>query len=291
MRLATFVLCFATLSFGLSKGTFTSYTTTWNGFTRTYAVYVPNSVAANPALVLVLHPTKPGLTPPAYFASVPWKSIADLNGFIVTWPISTYNTRAQSWFWDALILDFAFPVLPDDAGFLRRLIIDLEAQYPINPGQVFVTGFSSGAFMTHALGAQSADLIAAINPVAGQVYAEKWGMIATMPPPSRPVSVLDVHGDADPNVPYCGGKRGLWGERLNLASLDETVGYWINADICSDSVPQFCSNGQPTTAPGLAAISCANNTEVDFIRRVGGGHAYPPDIEATAWQFFASHGR
>ena len=111
-------------------------------------------------------------------------------------------------------MDYSFPVYPDDAGYVRWIITSVATQYSADPKRLFVTGFSSGAFMTHRMGAEASDLIAAIAPVSGQVEGEPSGGTGVLPfPILSPISVLDFQGDADPTVPYCGGSKTLWGEK------------------------------------------------------------------------------
>jgi polyhydroxybutyrate depolymerase len=75
----------------------------------------------------------------------------------------------------------------------------LTAQYGIPRGRVFATGLSAGGFMATRLGCQRADVVSAIAPVAGTLAS---GYPCA---PSQPVSVLEVHGNADPVVPFNGG--------------------------------------------------------------------------------------
>jgi len=264
---------------GGSSGTLSTYTTTWNGLTRTYGVYVPNKLPANPPLVFVLHPTVPNSTPstpPPYFNDGPWEKSAVQNQFIVVFPLSTFNTRASSWYWDSFFLDFSFPVLPDDAGFLRSLVQNLTLQYNADPTRIFFTGMSSGAFMTHMMGATSSDLIAAVVAVEGQIEAEPPNATFVLPTLVAPVSVLDLQGDADTTVPYCGGPKTLWNEKLVIASLDQTADYWLESNGCNtEGLPQLCTNGMPTPdVQGLDVAGCNGGTEVEVVRRDGVGHVY-----------------
>ena len=84
-------------------------------------------------------------------------------------------------------------------GFLVALADRLTDDYGIEPGNVFATGLSAGAFMATRLACQRADVVAAIAPVAGSLGS-------AFPAPRRaPVSVFATHGVADQVVPYAGG--------------------------------------------------------------------------------------
>jgi len=275
------------------KGTFTTYTTTWNGFQRIYAVYVPPKLAANPAMVMCLHQTVPGPqnNPPTVLCAqgLGWNQYSDMFGFLLVTPVSTWKSggAAGGWFfWQAYNTNSYFPIPPDDSGFLRNLIQTLSPQYNVNPARVFVTGFSSGAMMSHRMGIDSADLVAAIAPVSGAV----WVGTSTLPSAAMPVSVLEYHGDADPLVKYCGGTLFTWNEAVPTPAMDADVNYWLAQDGMSANSTPLCSSGTPT--PNLYSLDFkSGNVEVEFLRELGVAHTYHTSLDAAIWAFFAGHGR
>jgi poly(3-hydroxybutyrate) depolymerase len=93
----------------------------------------------------------------------------------------------------------------DDVGFIESLIDYISGQYPIDPGRVYVVGYSNGGMMANRLGAMLAHRLAAIVDVAGAVSAP--GVL--LPVPSERLSVLMVHGVLDEVVPYGGDQRYL----------------------------------------------------------------------------------
>jgi len=81
----------------------------------------------------------------------------------------------------------------DDIAFVRALILNLDRSLPIDPKAIYATGISNGGFFSNRLACDLSDKIAAIASVA-----------ATMPEtllpvcnPSRPISVMYVHGKND----------------------------------------------------------------------------------------------
>lgn len=288
--LISFLLVAASLS--AQTGALTEYTTTWNNLTRTYWVYVPLKTPTNPALLFILHPTVFNVTSPALFQLKPFEKLSDEKGFIAVWPIATYNAHSKFWYWDAYFTNSSFPVPPDDSGFIGSLINSLSGQYAVNPNEVFVTGFSSGAIMAHRLGIDFSSQIAAIASAEGQVDVVPLKGTYTLPATTTPVSVLALNGDADPTVPYCGGDYPLWGMKWDIASLDQTTTYWRSANGCTDSVPQLCTNGQPTPGvDGLDAVSCNGGVEVKAVREIGVTHQWPAGTQNTVWEFFSTHPR
>jgi len=89
----------------------------------------------------------------------------------------------------------------DDIAFVRALILNLDSSLPIDPKAIYATGISNGGFFSNRLACDLSDKIAAIASVA-----------ATMPEtllpvcnPSRPISVMYVHGKNDRIVHIEGG--------------------------------------------------------------------------------------
>src|SRR5271166_1898605 len=145
----------AAISQSIENGTTIETTMLWDGITRYYQVYVPAVLPANPPLLVMLHgthydvpPNNPGTE------NWSWQSVANQYEFIEVQPASTYNANSGQWNWNAYYLDAAFTTAeigtctsppatscPDDAGFLRQLIVNLTSQYHVNPNMVYVTGF------------------------------------------------------------------------------------------------------------------------------------------------------
>lgn len=231
---------------------------TFGGLQRTYLVHAP----AAPANGLVINLHGAGMTGQQQAALTDYNAVADRYGFVVAYPDGIDTTWA----------DGRGASLPDrqgvdDVGFLSALIERLSHDYGVPAGHVFVTGMSAGAFMANRLVCQRADLVSAIAPVAGTLGA-------AMPcSPSRPVSVMAVHGTADPVVPYGGGTMNGRGGPSDIVSAPALAERWREMDRCpgplvNDPVPS--GEVQEMTATG-----CADNTEVTLVSINGGGHTWP----------------
>ena len=145
------------------SGAVVDSTMVWNGITRYYEVYLPPHLPANPPMVFMLHGTSHEVPPANPSTDMwGWQSVSNKHGFILVKPASTYNPQSGQWNWDAYTMDAAFQSPPDDSGFLRNLIVTLTGRYNVNPNQVYVAGFSSGAQMAHRVGVEISDLVAAI---------------------------------------------------------------------------------------------------------------------------------
>jgi polyhydroxybutyrate depolymerase len=221
----------------------------FGGLARTYSLHVPAAVDHPAGLVVNLHGA--GVTGADQERATNYDAVADAYGFMVVYP----DGIDFSW------ADGRGPSQPDrqgidDVGFITALAGKLVADYGIDPGHVFATGMSAGAFMVNRLACERADVFAAIAPVAGTLGVN---MGCT---PSRPVAVLEMHGTADPVVPFNGGPMVGRGGPSVIVSAPEMVARWRQA-----------------------------GGDVVFNQVDGGGHAWPAGASEASAQFFASHSR
>ena len=126
---------------------------------------------------------------------------AATRGLYVLLPNGTAEASGKQ-FWDATTACCNFTGTGvDDVGYLRGLIDEAVAKRPIDPKRVYVLGHSNGGFMAYRLACEIADKVTAIAVLAGSDLPR-----AGQCTPSRPVSVLHLHGTADPLVAYAGGR-------------------------------------------------------------------------------------
>jgi polyhydroxybutyrate depolymerase len=155
-----------------------------------------------------------------------------------------------------------------DVSFIDHLIDEVIAKYQANPNCIFVTGESNGAILTHRLGIELSDKIAAIAPVAGGLFGDEAK-------PANPVSAIIINGAQDENVPPGGGPPGgpfadQWGGTpLKPAAFQGT--FWAAADGC-DPVPEVTqtANGAVT----MEQFKCPPGYDVVSVVH-GGGHGWP----------------
>lgn len=306
----------------VNTSTFIDSTMTWDGVTRYYEVYLPAILPANPPLLLMLHGTKTIATfdPQAVISqNWGWTSVADQYGFILVKPASTWDPNSGQWNWNAYFMDSAFAPgeagtcteppatgCPDDAGFLRQLIVNLTAQYNVNPNAVYVAGMSSGAQMAERVGVEISDLVAAIGPASGQLVGQvnPPGGIPGLPGNAlAPVAVQEWHGTLDHNLWPCNYGTTLYsGVTFTLDTVDDTFNYWVQQNGCTtlQTTQPLCLGGEPNNendapTPGMPgdtgniATGCTNNTEVQFIWEPDVGHSWEPQSDTARWLFFAAN--
>jgi polyhydroxybutyrate depolymerase len=263
------------------------------GVKRTYLLYVPDSVAnGKPApLVLVFHGGGGhARTMPDYTR---FDRLADQAAFIVAYPES-FNTRWN----DTRGLSPA-----DDVGYIRALIAELQRTHKIDARRVYATGISNGGFFSQRLACDLTDKIAAVASVA-----------ATMPEPlvpvckpSRPISVMFIHGTDDPLVLIDGGPVARnHGRSVSLAEASSFWRKWDQTESkpATEELPDRAHDG--TTVHRDAYEGGKQGTEVVVYTIAGGGHTWPGgpqylpkfvvgkasrnlDGTRAIWEFFWKH--
>jgi poly(3-hydroxybutyrate) depolymerase len=307
-------------SSGCGTGTFIDSSMTWDNIERYYEVYLPANLPATPPMVLMLHGTRTTISTgsdptPVISLNWGWQPVADENCFILVKPASTYDPTSHQWNWNAYFIDAAFPYAqgcgatdcPDDSGFLRKLITNLAAQYNVNPHQVYVAGFSSGAQMAERVGVEISDLVAAIVPASGQMEGQQAAPPPVLAPPAAlaPVSVQEWAGTLDENLWPCNyGATKYSGVTFYLDTVDDTFNYWTGskANACAmfQTTQPLCLNGEPNNAndaptpnmtglTGNIATGCTNDVEVQFIWEPDVAHSFQQQYDTVRWQFFAAH--
>lgn len=232
----------------------------FGGLQRSYLLHVPPGLQQPAGLVINLHGA--GMNGPEQAGLTGYNAVADRYGFVVAYPDGI----------DASWADGRGASVPDrqgvdDVGFLSALIERLSRDFGIPPGRAFVTGMSAGAFMANRLVCDRADLVAAVVPVAGTLGA---GLPCA---PSRPVSVMAVHGTADPVVPFNGGPMVGRGGASDILSAPALAERWRTMNRCPGPlIDNPTANGE---IDEMTAAGCAAGTEVVLVRINGGGHTWP----------------
>jgi polyhydroxybutyrate depolymerase len=240
------------------------------GQERNYYVLRPTNRKERLPLVLALH----GYTQPPQGLEFESKldDEAAAAGFVVVYPEGIGRSwNASDSGGDAHLQNV------DDVGFIRQLIDLMVSTAQIDPKRVFVTGISSGGEMSHRLACELSDRVAAVASVSGDL-----GIAACNP--ARPVSVLEIHGTADPFVPIEGDPS------QNLPPTMSTMRRWAQIDGCaSDSTVNESGITKTTTWGG-----CRSGTTVVLVAITGADHTFwlehnpgQPDINKLIWDFFS----
>ena len=193
-------------------------------------------------------------------AAAPWDEAVNADRFIAVFPQGTLNS------WNA------GPCCPpsnligtDDLSFLDQVVAEVKKRPDVDPDRLYLTGFSNGGIMTYAEICARPDLFKKAAPMAGTNL--------TGCAPKKPISLLHMHGNPDPVVPYDG--QFVLSQLIVSAKfppVPQSVAAWAAADGCGTD-PKIT---KPTSGVERRLWSdCRDGTEVELLTYPGNGHSWP----------------
>ncbi len=268
---------------------------------REYVLHVPETLDPEvpTSLVIALHQFSD--TGRRMQALTGFDAIADREGFIVAYPdgiLVSWNSDIDG---NTGGIKFV-----DDEKFILELVERLQERYNVDPDRIYLTGASNGGMMTQLMGCRHSDVFAAIAPVMGSL--EKVNAYGCEP--RAPVSVLLIHGTADPIVPYEGGLQEGPRSPFYLSAL-KNAEHWAGYGGCSgDPVVSIVPPVDGETGEILlnTYTPCETGIGVALCTVTGGGHTWPGSAEnydealvgptsyalnasEYIWAFFKAHPR
>jgi poly(hydroxyalkanoate) depolymerase family esterase len=252
--------------------------------------YVPPSVAARPAVVVVLHfCTGSG---PTMFTNTQFANLADQFGYIAIYPSAT---RSGACFDVNSSQSLTHNGGSDPVGIVS-MVRFVEQHNTADPNRVFATGLSSGAMMTNVLLGSYPDVFRAGSAYAGVPFAcfagptswntacangqltrtpQQWGNLARAAFPgfggARPRMQL-WHGTADAT--------------LSFHDFGEEIKQWTNV-LGVSQTPTTTDHPQPTWTHTTYARSGA--VVVEATSEQGVTHNIPIQASATIHFFGIDH--
>lgn len=231
---------------------------------RPTPVYVPGSYDPGTPAPLVISLHGYGLTPDSHERLIPLKPFADFRGFIYVTPRGGSSPGGGT-FWNAIpqCCDVT-GTRRNDSLYLRRLIESIQGRLNIDPRRIHLLGHSNGGMMSYRVACEHAGLIASIASLAGATFGDPDDCR-----PSEPVSVLQIHGTADPVVTYAGGA---------FVSAMGNVETWALYNQCGESREDPDKTLDLDLAvPGVdtkitRATQCPRGVGVELWTILGGGH-------------------
>ncbi len=239
-------------------------------------LHVPQRARLPMALVIAFHGARGN--GPGFAQYTGFSHTADRHGFAVLYP----TAGSAGHFWS---LNHA--MAPDDVGRIQALLPQAEQAACADSQRIFATGVSNGGGFAARVGCELAGTIAAVAPVAGGYRALDHC------PPGRRASLLEIHGTADPVVPYNGRGPAREGDAQDFV-LD-----WAESDGCSADSDE---TNPRRLVHWLRHQACPAGLAVEHIRLDGTDHGWPgaaPPFprrnpsgfraNEAVWRFFAAH--
>lgn len=258
-----------------AAGASNTYTIQVGGFARSFIVNVPNPLPKGP-MPLVLMYNGAGGTAAGLPGQTNLPKIADQHGILTaylqgydnTWNENAGNTPAHA-------------AGVNDVSFTHDALAYIESHYSVNRSEIAAAGISNGALLVEDLGCKLAGELDLIMPVEGELPVS----VSATCKPSRPVSLLEVHGTADSAIPYRGGRFYGVGGGTTVLSAPENLARWASLDRCKTRAK---STRPATNEVTTAYRNCAQSMRVELVTVNGGTHTWPPNFGQLVWSGLSS---
>jgi polyhydroxybutyrate depolymerase len=276
-----------------------------DGRDRTYHLYVPPTLPAGQAvpLLVAMHGGTGWAT--QFEAQSGFDGLAQANDFIVAYPDGiTLPNLGHGEVWNVghccgAASQDAENV--DDVGFISTMIDQIEASHDIDKSRVYAAGHSNGAMMGIRLGCELSDKIVAVGVQSGTLELDQCQ-------PSQKVSLLEIHGTADKNVPIDGGKGTAGISQADFRPPKNAIDAYVKANDCPADPTTAVDPSNPDVTTDTWS-PCAAGTEVQWMKVAGAPHAWMGhpadpgvaerggvpyqklDSSLVIWTFLAAHPR
>ncbi|WP_025739769.1 T9SS type A sorting domain-containing protein [Aquimarina pacifica] len=242
----------------------------FDGRTREYRLYVPQSYNPNNPVPLILNYHGFTNTIDIQYNQSNFQQLAEDNQFIFATPQGLGSSAGWA-------INNSFGGSEDDLGFSNALIDKIQEDYNINEKRIYATGFSNGGYFSYRLACELSSRIAAIASVAGSMTAS-W-IDNGQCQPVHPTPILQITGTSDGVIPISGGFLGK--------SIQDVMEYWSDYNN-GDSSPDVISLGSGSTRS--IWDNGDNGVTVEFISVGGKGHSWIGGNVSTSqeiWDFFS----
>jgi len=180
-----------------------------------FKVYLPSGFTGAPLpLVVMLHGGTQGTDD--FAAGTRMNAMAEREGFLVVYP--EQSTRANSMkYWNWFEGDNQRRG-GGEAAVIAGITADVMRQYSVDPGRVYVAGFSAGGAMAAVMAATYPDVYAAAGVHSGLAYggahdvasaftAMRQGPARDVRLSGAAIPLIVFHGDRDQTVDHVNGDR------------------------------------------------------------------------------------
>jgi polyhydroxybutyrate depolymerase len=243
------------------------------GKSRSYILHVPSGLSAGKPLAVVFDLHGASGSGSSQQGQSGWGATADREKFLMVYPdgIDGY------WNVDDTCCGTAGKQKIDDVGFIKAIIVELNKDLCIDAKRIYVTGWSNGGGLTHRMGCDAADVIAAIAPIATDLRTQPCK-------PSRPISLMEVRGMADSLEPYEGGVVGPAGGQYTDVGAKASQKLWADMNQCTGTtttIDKYCDS----------YTACKDGVETNLCSLPGVDHSPYGNslgfsVPDTAWKMF-----
>jgi len=240
---------------------------------RTFVLHVPAAYDGKAPAPLVLDFHGIGSSGASEASLSPYPAMTDPEGVLMAFPDGFKGPVGTAWnVGPCCVADV------DDVAFARAVVAYVQKVGCVDRARVYAVGVLTGGGMAHYLACRAADVFAAVAPAAFDLLQDNVNSCA----PSRPITVVNFRGTADPRVPYAGGASSLVpGMGITFLGAQASFAKWAQIDGCTGSPSKEDSNGCSTYA------SCQGGVEVVLCTKDGGRD--DPGDATLGWPVLKRH--
>ncbi len=245
------------------------------GFHRTYRVHVPVGYDGSLELPLVvaIHGAFSGAED--FERQTDFSELADREGFVVVYPngIGLFGLLRH---WNSgHCCGKALKSGVDDVGFVADVVAEITSRFSIDPGRVYVVGYSNGGMLAHRIAAEAPFPIAAVAAVGSSIGGRPKGASSewTVPEPEAPLPLMMVHGLADDRVPFDGSDTDESRGSTRTISVPRSIAFWVNENGCRNE-PRM-SREYEGRVERSDWSGCREGTAVTLLALKDWGHDWP----------------
>ena len=249
-----------------------------NGVERAYRFFAPVKPPAG-AMPLLITLNGGGMRDYPFPQEDDFIALAEAEGFLIACPLS-HQLPENEGEWQLN----ATPQTRQDIDFIEALIAKISAGHDVDPGRIYVMGYSLGSMFAYELACQLPDTIAAVASHAGTMPVAPEACEPTPGP-----AILHIHGVDDYIIAY--NETWDWkdwdsvGTMMDIPSLVER---WKTTNLCQSSTDRDFG---PSTH--IVHDDCAAGARVEHYRLGDAGHEWPQTIDGVStheviWAFLSS---
>jgi len=239
---------------------------------RTYYLNVPSKYSAGTSTPLLVALHSRTSTAKTIFTDSQILSSAESLNFIVAGLNGAVYEGASSWN-AGLCCTNATKYEENDLLFVSTVIDFVSSQYSIDKSRIWAMGHSNGGMMAYRLACDLSEKITAIAVVTG----------APMDPtctPTKPVSILHIHGNLDPTILFHGGGKF---ENPSIFHSVQDMAY-----------RNFCAGNPKESSDAIEERYiwvCTNGVETQLVNYQEQSHAWANGYTEEILQFLFAHPR
>ena len=239
---------------------------------RTYYLHIPASYQPSQSvpLLLAFHSrTTDGKEILSTSQFVAWA--AEMNFIVAAVNGAVYESASS---WNAGNCCTNATTYEENDVLLTSTIIDfVKSNYAVDQGRVWATGHSNGGMMAYRLACDLSEKITAIAVVSGALVDPTCS-------PTKPVSILHIHGNLDPTVPFHGGGK------FETPSIFHSVQDMAYRNLCAGD-PKESSDA----IEERYIWTCSNGLETQLVNYQEQSHAWGNGYTEEILRFLFAHPR